>query len=73
VATLAHKIDDRPAVLTALEMVETEVGEFSSSEATTEEHRNNCSVALAFEGFHIGEKAEMFSGFCATSYRVGSR
>ena len=54
VATLADKIDDRPAVFTSLEMVETEVGKLLSSETATEQDSNDRTVSLTFERFSVG-------------------
>jgi hypothetical protein len=53
VSTFSDKIDYGPSVFTTLEMVETEVGHFSSSKTTTEQDGNDCSVALSLEGFGI--------------------
>jgi len=64
VATLADKIDDRPAVFTSLEMVETEVGKLSSSETATEKDGNDRSVALALEAFGIGGLPQVTSFLC---------
>src|SRR5579863_6074876 len=53
VASLADEIDDCPAVLTTLEMVESEVGKLSTSETATEQNSNNRPVTLTLEGFSI--------------------
>jgi hypothetical protein len=54
VATFSQKVDNGPTFLTTLEMVETEVGQFAPSKTATEQHGNDCSVALSLERFGIG-------------------
>src|SRR6516225_10325344 len=54
VATFSDEIHDRPTIFTTLKVVETEIGQFTSSETTAEEDRNDRAVSLAFEGFSIG-------------------
>jgi hypothetical protein len=53
VTALSDKIDDRPTILAPLKMIETEVGQFPSSEDATEQDSNDGSVALALQGFRI--------------------
>jgi hypothetical protein len=54
VATLSDEVDNRPTILASLKMVETEVGEFSSSKTATEQDGNDRTVSLAFERCRFG-------------------
>ena len=51
---LSNKVHDGPTVLSSLKVIEAQIGQFSSSKTTAEKDGNNCSVALALEGFSIG-------------------
>jgi hypothetical protein len=50
---LSHEIHDNRAILTTLKVIETEVGQFSSSKTAAERDRDDRPVTLAFEGFGI--------------------
>jgi hypothetical protein len=49
VASLAPKIDDGPMLLALLKVPKLQVNGFMSAEPTSEEHRQQCAVALALQ------------------------
>ena len=55
VTALSDEIDDRPTILAPLKMIETEVGQFTSTKTAAEQNGNDRSVALALEGFGSGD------------------
>jgi hypothetical protein len=64
VTAFSDEIDDRPTILPPLEMVEIEVGQFTSSETATEQDGNDRSVAFAFERFGVGRLPQFTSLLC---------
>jgi hypothetical protein len=44
-----NQIDDRPMVFTALDMVEREFDQFTSSQSTTEQDSQDRSISLTFQ------------------------
>ena len=62
-STFPDEIDNRPAILAPLKMVETGVGQFTSAKTATKQDGNYRSVALSPEGFGIRREPEIASFF----------
>ena len=63
-----------PTVLAPPKMVETEVGQFSPSENTAEQDRNDRSVSLTFERFDVGRLPQSTRFILrTTSFQAGHR
>ena len=50
-----HQIDNRPMVLPSLNVVNGQIGEFSSTKPTSQENCQDGSIPFAPDGVHIGQ------------------
>ena len=55
------EVDDRPTLFPSLQVIETEIGQFTSSKTATEQNGNDRSVSLSLESFGIGRLPQIAS------------
>jgi len=54
----SNEVYDCPVILTTLKVIESEVGQLSSSKTTAEQNGNNRAVSFTFERFSVGRSPQ---------------
>jgi hypothetical protein len=64
VPTLPDQIDDGPMVLSTLKVIEGKVRQLATSQTTTQQDCDDCTISLALERLGIGKLPESTSLIC---------